>query len=97
VPRLATRDAAGRSASVEHPLEVGLFPAGDLHVSDVFVGHVVDGHFRPVGGHAKATAQAVLPLAHVGPGLHHVVATVLQAGKPIGTVSREVVVGEGGQ
>ena len=142
--RLATIDAAGRRASVEHPFEVGLFPAGDVHVSDLFVGQSADGHFqpritvdaeapalvvfvevyapdaarlgdmtveftlrgqdgasraamrapvRPVQGLTKAMSQAALPLAHVGPGLYDVVATILDAGRPIGTVRREVVVG----
>ena len=34
-----------------------------------------------------------LPLAHVGPGLYDVVATVLDGGNPVGTVRREVVIG----
>ncbi len=140
--RLATLDTAGRRASVEHSLEVGLFRAGDLHVSDLFVGRVVDGHFQPritidpgaeqlaaflevyrtgaapsgpvsveftlrgrdgasrsatrapvrlVQGEPTTVVQAVLPLAHTGPGLYDVVATLLDGTAPIASVERHVV------
>ncbi len=39
--------ADGRRGSVQHPLDVTLHKAGDLEFSDVFVGAVVNGHFRP--------------------------------------------------
>jgi VWFA-related protein len=50
---------------------------------------------RPTSaGATKSMAQAGLPLAHVAPGLYDVVATVLEAGRPIGAVRREVVIGQ---
>jgi len=39
--------ADGRRGTVQHPLDVTLHKAGDLEFSDVFVGAVVGGHFRP--------------------------------------------------
>ena len=39
--------ADGRRGTVQHPLDVALHAAGDVEFSDVFVGAVVGGHFRP--------------------------------------------------
>jgi VWFA-related protein len=48
----------------------------------------------PTVGMAKAMVQAALPLAHVGPGLYDLVATVLVGRQPAGNVEREIVVGQ---
>ena len=39
--------ADGRQGTVQHPLDVTLHKAGDVEFSDVFVGAVLNGHFRP--------------------------------------------------
>ena len=48
----------------------------------------------PTVGVAKAMVQAALPLAHVGPGLYDLVATVLVGRQPAGAVQREIVIGQ---
>jgi hypothetical protein len=38
--------------------------------------------------------QGALSLAHVGPGLYDVVATVLAGRQPLGAVEREIIIGQ---
>jgi hypothetical protein len=45
-------------------------------------------------GANKAMVQGALSLAHVGPGLYDVVATVLAGRQPLGAVEREIIIGQ---
>jgi VWFA-related protein len=49
---------------------------------------------RPAPGANKAMVQGALSLAHVGPGLYDVVATVLAGRQPLGAVEREIIIGQ---
>jgi hypothetical protein len=49
---------------------------------------------KPAPGANKAVVQGALSLAHVGPGLYDVVATVLAGRQPVGAVEREIIIGQ---
>jgi VWFA-related protein len=49
---------------------------------------------KAVPGSNKAMVQGALPLAHVGPGLYEVTATVLAGRQPLGAVEREIIIGQ---
>lgn len=49
---------------------------------------------KAVPGSNKAMVQGALPLAHVGPGLYDVIATVLAGRQPLGAVEREIIIGQ---
>ena len=58
--------------------------------------HAAYSPFLPIRftGANKAMVQGALSLAHVGPGLYDVVATVLAGRQPLGAVEREIIIGQ---
>lgn len=57
--RYAAMDATGRRASVEHPLVVGLRPAGSLTLSDLLVGGTTTGRLAIRNAVSEATGLGV--------------------------------------